>query len=241
MKKEMSKRLKEQGFTLVELLLAMGISTIVMSSIYYTYYSQQKSYTTQDQVVAMQQNLRAAMFYIAREIRMAGCDPRRTAGAGIRIANVAELQFTKDENGDGDFTNPSPPPANDRNEQIRYSLRNDADGDGIADGSPCHLGRETWGGGLNTIAENIDALNFVYLNANGTPLDDDGNGNVIASIPNIRSIQVTLVARTGRAAPGYTDTASYMNQQGAEILAAQNDNFRRRRLTTNIKCRNLGL
>lgn len=206
-----------RGFTLTELLVALAISGVVMAGIYSSFYSQQKSYVAQEQVVSMQQNLRAAMYYMQREIRMAGCDPTGNAGAAIMIANVAELQFTIDENGDGDFTNPSPPPTNDSNEQIRYALTNDANRDGIADGSPCNLGRETWGGGLQTVAENIDALNFVYLGEAGV-LDDDGNGNVVASIPDIRSIQITIVARTGREDP-----------------------LRHKRLTTEVKCRNLGL
>ena len=222
----------KKGFTITELLVALAISGVVMSGIYSAYYSQQKSYVTQEQVVAMQQNLRAAMYYMEREIRMAGCDPTGNAGAAIMIANVAELQFTIDENGDGDFTNPSPPPANDSNEQIRYALTNDANGDGIADGSPCHLGRETWGGGLQTVAENIDALNFIYL---------DGDRNLTATLANIRSVQITLLARTGREDPGYTNNTSYQNQQGTTIYTALNDNFRRKLLTAGVKCRNLGL
>jgi len=244
MTKQILKRLNKQGFTLVELLVALAISGVVMAGIYSVYYSQQKSYITQDQVAAMQQNLRVAIYFMEREIRMAGYDPTTTrdAGAGITIANVAELQFTKDENEDGDFTNPSPPPANDTNEQIRYALTDDANEDGIADGSPCHLGRETWAGGLQPVAENIDALNFVYLDGASPPnvLDDDGNGNVVAHIPDIRSIQITIVARTGRGDPGYTNNISYQNQWGT-IYTAPGDDLRRKRLTTEVKCRNLGL
>jgi len=229
MKGKRLEKFKEQGFTLIELLVVVALVGIVMAGIYSTYASQQKSYITQDQVAAMQQNLRAAMYYIGREIRMAGYDPTGSAGAAIMIANVAELQFTIDENGDGDFTNPSPPPANDSNEQLRYALTNDADRDGIADGSPCNLGRETWGSGLQTLSENIDALNFVYLDANGT---------ITATLSDIRSVQVTIVARTSRGDPGYTNTTVYQNQQGP-IYTAPGDNFRRRLLTTFIRCRNL--
>jgi type IV pilus assembly protein PilW len=234
MKKQILTGLSKQGFTLVELLVAMGISGVVMAGIYTIYNSQQKSYVAQEQIVAMQQNLRTAMYVMEREIRMAGYDPTRATAAGITIANVAELQLTKDENGDGDFTNPSPPPANDTNEQVRYALTDDANEDGIADGSPCHLGRETWAGGLQMIAENIDALNFVYL---------DEDGNPTATLSDIRSIQITIVARAGRVDQGYTDTNAYYNQWDLvnPILAAQNDGFRRKRLTTEVKCRNLGL
>ena len=231
--------ISNHGFTLIELLVAMAISGIVMAGVYSVFYTQQKSSRAQEQVSAMQQNLRAGMYFMMREISMAGYDPPDPtiqppvgdAGAGINIANVAELEFTADHNDDGDCDNI--PPGNDPNEKIRYALTNDADGDGIADGSPCNLGREIWGGGLQPVAENIDALNFVYFDASGvTPP---------ATLADIRSIQITLVARTGRGDPGYTNNTAYRNKQGAVICTAPGDNFRRKSLTCEIRCRNLGL
>jgi hypothetical protein len=38
----------------------------------------------------------------------------------------------------------------------------------------------------------------------------------------------------------YTNDQAYENIQGDEILAAQNDSFRRLGLTTTVFCRNLG-
>ena len=140
--------------------------------------------------------------------------------------------FAIDKNEDGDFINPAPPPVNDSNEQIRYALTNDVNKDGIADGSPCNLGRETWGGGLQTVAENIDALDFVYL---------DADGNTTTTLTDIRSVEITIVARTGRALRAVKDNNLYYNQQGTQILGAQNDNFSRKSTTTFIKCRNLGI
>lgn len=220
----------EKGFTLTELLVAMAIGLIVMASIGYVYQTQQKSYFAQEQIAEMQQNLRAAMFYMERDIKMAGYDPTGNSGASIMIANTAELQFRVDENGDGNFSNPSPPPTNDSNEQLRYALTNDANKDGIADGSPCHLGRENWSGGLQTIAENIDALDFVYI---------DEGGNTTTTLSEIRSVQITIVARTGEGAQGFINNTTYSNQQGTPIYTAPGDNNRRMSLTTIIKCRNL--
>ena len=83
------------GFTLVEFLVAMVISLIVMSSIYSVYRSQQKSYVAQEQITVMQQNLRAGMTMITRDIRTAGYDPTRSLGTGIISANSDQLQFTR--------------------------------------------------------------------------------------------------------------------------------------------------
>ncbi len=54
--------MSNQGFTLLELVVAMALVGIIMAGVYATYFSQQKSYLVQDQVAAMQQNLRAGMF-----------------------------------------------------------------------------------------------------------------------------------------------------------------------------------
>ncbi len=64
-----------RGFTLVELMLALVISSIIMMAIYATYNSQQKTFVVEDQVVAMQQNLRAGMINLQRETKMIGCNP----------------------------------------------------------------------------------------------------------------------------------------------------------------------
>jgi type IV pilus assembly protein PilW len=66
------KKTQHHGFTLLELLVAMVISLVVMGAIYGTFKSQQDSFVIQDQVTAMQQNLRAALYAMNRDIQMAG-------------------------------------------------------------------------------------------------------------------------------------------------------------------------
>lgn len=66
------KILCNQGFTLIELIIAMAISLVVMSAIFFTFKSQQDSYVVQTQVSATQQNIRAAMYMITRDLQMAG-------------------------------------------------------------------------------------------------------------------------------------------------------------------------
>ena len=66
------RNLTNKGFTIVELLIAMTISLVVMGAITYTFKSQQDSYIVQTQISSMQQNLRAAMYMLTRDIQMAG-------------------------------------------------------------------------------------------------------------------------------------------------------------------------
>ena len=64
--------MNRKGMTLIELLVALTISGILVAGVYRTFVSQQHTYTVQDQVVDMQQNVRLAINRMTRELRMAG-------------------------------------------------------------------------------------------------------------------------------------------------------------------------
>jgi hypothetical protein len=91
---------------------------------------------------------------------------------------------------------------------ITYSI-------GPFEGKSCLLRDDHLGGGLQPVAENIENLQFAYFDANGNPT---------ANPPDIRMIQVNIVAKTDRTDPE---------------LAKAGDGFRRRTLTSNIQLRNL--
>jgi prepilin-type N-terminal cleavage/methylation domain-containing protein len=61
-----------QGFTLIEILVALVITSILTMAIYSFFIGQHHAYTVQDQVIEMEQNARAAMDMIRRDLRMAG-------------------------------------------------------------------------------------------------------------------------------------------------------------------------
>jgi type IV pilus assembly protein PilW len=63
---------KDSGFTLIELLIAVALGLVIMAGLYQAFRTQQDSYIVQDQVAAMQQNLRGAMYLITRDLQMAG-------------------------------------------------------------------------------------------------------------------------------------------------------------------------
>jgi type IV pilus assembly protein PilW len=213
---------------LVELLVAMAAGAIILSGIYSIYQNHQRSYMTQDSVAAMQQNLRASLFTMEREIRLAGCDPTGRAGAGIKTAETHEIRVTMDitggesdgidNDGDGvvdesDETTFGDGDTNDPNEDVTYSL--------YQSGGIQKLGRKSTSTGHNKpVAEHIEALSFRYLDGNSPPneLDDDGEGNVTTSLSKIRSVRITILARTAKSSPGVS---------------------RQRSLSALVKCRNL--
>jgi type IV pilus assembly protein PilW len=213
----------QKGFSLVELMVTIAAASVLMAAISAFYHSQLKTHVTQNELVDMQQDARAAMYMMTREIRMAGFDPLNT-GAGIRLADAAQMAFDSDSDGTADGTIGA-------GERFYY---------GLSDGN---LIRGSWTdpsapipNNLSQVALNIEALDFVYL---------DSAGDTTTDLAAICSVQITLVARSGDQLRALMrkrkDSSNYTNQQGTVILPAQNDNFRRIRLTNEVKVRNLGL
>ena len=198
MSKLLSSHSCSRGFTLLELMIAIAIFGIASAAIYATYQHQQDSYLIQEQVADMQQNLRAGIYFLTRGIKMAGYDPTEKAGAAAHKANSvkkAEFKFAVDEDRDGKIIS---------KEIIRYALSKDANKDGRADTFPCNVGREDGSGGLQPLAENVEALEFFYHLADGTTATDPANP------ADVRSIDVSLLVRTQYPIKGHTDTIRYL-------------------------------
>lgn len=66
----MKRYVSNRGFSLVELLVVMVVMGLVTAAVYTTFLSTQRQAYTQDEVVEVQQNLRAALDYLVRDIRM---------------------------------------------------------------------------------------------------------------------------------------------------------------------------
>jgi type IV pilus assembly protein PilW len=164
-----------KGMSLIELLVAMAVGTIVLGVIYSAYQNQQKSYVTQQLVVDMLQNARAAMSLMKREIRMAGYDPAATdgidnenpddglidaadlpdesAGSGILIAGEDQIQFTADLSYSTATADDTLPDLLGPDENLTYTL----------------VGTELQRSG-QILAYDIEAIGFAYA------FDDDGDG-----------------------------------------------------------------
>lgn len=272
---------RQSGFSLIELMIAMAISGFVLAGIYGAYQDQLMTSMTQERIVDLNQNLRAAIVTIERDLRMGGANPTGAAPAGITTAEAGFLVVATDNGGtDNDLGNNSNALDDNADNDMdgivdEGSDGNDNDGDLLIDeadeaewfdGDVTDQGevirfdldsgnlRRRFNSAASTdptvnstrIARNIDALNFVYFDGadppNVLPTPVTGGAR-----DDIRSVQVTIVARDGVTlapmARNHTDNNIYTNQQGDVLLdmSAAPDGFRRRMVTTTIKCRNLGL
>ena len=226
----------DQGFTLTVLMVGLAISALVMTAIYATFKNQHETYILQDLMASAQQNLRAGMLFMEREIRMAGCDPFNTANASISRAHDDRITFTLDYRGTAGGSIPDGD-TDDANENIKYELK---DGNLVRkypNPSPPPADIE------DVIAENIGALDFVYLDGSSPPAVLNPGLTHVAEddLDKIRSVQITMVAVNDQGLPGYLYTRTHSNQQGDVIYGPTNSNINSRAMTVTINARNLGL
>lgn len=227
------------GFTLIEVMIALFISIFIFMALYSVYVSQNKAYISQQSVAEMQQNSRAAINVLGRDLRMAGFDPTGSGNFGFvdntaptwtggvtRATNATQVSFTADLDGNGAVDIGS----QDRNgdgsidmsdiETISYRLN----GTNLQRHSNTN-GAITW----QTIAENVQDLAFRYL---------DSGGNVTSDLEKIKTVNMSLLffsEETGEA----TLNQSFTNANA--VVINTNDRLRRRMVTSAFYCRNMGL
>ncbi len=170
---------RERGYTLVELLIAMALALIVLTSLSSAFVSQHKTFDAQEQAAEMVQGARAAMDMICAELRMAGYDPTGAGIVGVPYS-ATQLQILADID-DDDATGVGDGDTGDTHENIIYTY----------DGANKQIDRDTGSGG-QPFAENIEAFTFQYY---------DGDLNVTTNSADIRQIDISITSRTSKPDP----------------------------------------
>ena len=234
--------LSAQGFTLVEVMIAMVILGLVLTGVVKMFTSTGRFHTSQEMMVSLTQDMRAVRTLMAQEIREAGCNPKHLIRIGFQTSSddryntdADSIHFTRDiDNGDGDDNLEPDGYPNDRNEDISYYRTNDNctphTGGAIltaGNNTPGCLRRQTWKttptgtttSGGHPVMANVTKLRFKYYDTNDTELPPAGL-NTNAKLDKIRTVEVILTGQVAN--PGRT------------IEKIQTQQFR-------IKIRNMGI
>ena len=193
----------ERGFSLIELLIALAVTSILLVGIFNIFLSQHKAYTSQDQIVEMQENVRAAMDIMSRDIRMAGFDPTEAGGMGITNIDEAipALSFTADVNENGVIG------AAEADEDITYRY--------VANALEIQR-RSTTGEQFQTLVDNIQSLTFRYF---------DQNGNLLASpvsAADVWIVEISITVRTGNPDPYFSQNGGFRTRTLTSMVNLRN-------------------
>ena len=204
-KKEKSRffRAGDAGFSMIELLIAISIVGIILIALSAAFERSGRLYTTQNVSAALQDEVRAAVEIMAREIRMAGYDPFKTGDFEIKTATATHLRFLLDLNEDGLVNNTGFPDC--ERLSFRYSNANEA--------LQIICGESTGGqdvqtliGGANTDTR-VTAMDLEYM---------DNQNNSTNFIQDIRGVVITLTAeapagRRGMIEKSYSTWVEFRN------------------------------
>lgn len=175
-----------EGFTLVELMVSMGIGMVILAAVTTTFMSQTRIYNAQEQINEMQQNARGALDILSRELKMAGYKPNGGGFDGVTYSTT-QLRVQADLNSDGAISTSST-----ANEQITYAFDNANE----------QITRAVGSGSAQILAEHISAFTFNYL-------DSAGAATTVSA--NIRQLSITITAKTAKPDPNFTSNGGYRN------------------------------
>jgi type IV pilus assembly protein PilW len=156
------------GFTLAELVLAMGIMLIVVAAIISLFTSLNRMYTTQGVSADVQQVTRTGIDIMTRNIRMAGFNPLNINPVGIVQADSNSIRFEYDTNGSGTI-------ATNGDEDVAYLFNAE---------NKQLVQQKNGDGNRYPLVDNVFDLAFRYFDEN-----DDMVTNDLAAI---RSVEVSL-------------------------------------------------
>jgi len=185
------------GFTLTELMVAMGIGMVVLAAVTTTFMAQAKFYNAQEQINEMQQNARGALDVIMRELKMAGYKPNGGTFDGV-TCSVSQLMIQADLDGNGGIST-----SGSANEQISYAYYS----------TNKQITRKIGTGTVEVLADNITAFTFSYLNSSGATTTTSSS---------IRQVAVSITAITAKPDLNYSSNNGYRTYQITATITPPN-------------------
>jgi len=242
---------RDNGFTLIEMMIVLTIFLGITGVTYTLYQAQERAFFWQEQIVETNQDIRAFIYFIEKDMRIAGYNPTGQAisspnDAGIIIAEPTRVEFTADlgmrrdnplcSGNEGCDSMPDEeinerPCVNCVTERMRYLLRNGAIYKVFNKRTPS-TGEE------QLIIQNVDNLEFLYHLSDGTTATTFANSS---DRNKILSIDVSVLVRTRNTTRGYKGIPRFISASGANWTRPASDGHMRVLVVTNIKCRNMEL
>jgi prepilin-type N-terminal cleavage/methylation domain-containing protein len=176
------KSIRTRGFSLVELMIALAVASVVVAAIFSIHVGLARSYTTQNVAADIQQVVRAGIDYISEDLMMAGLDSAGSAGTGIEAATATNIRFTLDRNMNGIIDSTST-----NLEDITYTFNAGTN----------RLNHTTPSTGLEDLIDNVINATFIYLDADGNDLGDPVPAADLADIRTVL-ISITVQEPAGR-------------------------------------------
>jgi prepilin-type N-terminal cleavage/methylation domain-containing protein len=210
---------RKTGFTIIELLVTLSISSILIAAAYRTFAGQHKVYHVQNQVMEMQQGVRVAMDILARDIRMAGFN------STVALSNPITINPVGEGIRDGTDSIAVQYQYNGVERTITYFVDDDA--------AEPHLIRKVAEGGVDLsavpLSNNIRDLQVTF----GVDLDSDGivdqwQEAPVGSEDKIIASRISVQVRSGKPDPDY-------------IHPVTGDHYRTRQLQSMVRIRNFAL
>ena len=251
-------RSTQQGFTLVEIMIAITLSLFLISGLVKIYSSNKKSAFVQSELARMQENQRFAVDFLNREIRMAGYYDQSQPTAIYPVKKFYDGSNTK-------ISNPATSDgANNDSDTItiQYESATDCLGNKVDDTKA-----ENLDGNGNTIAINTYSVNneTLYCQGNSNPVaqpvaEDIANMQILygentdpivvgeiptanryvrqadADMSKVVSVRIALLFKTEGAVINQDNTRTYNLLDAPGITYT--DKYRREIVTTTIALRN---
>jgi prepilin-type N-terminal cleavage/methylation domain-containing protein len=204
----------DKGITLVELLVALTVSSIIGTSAIGLHISQQKIFAKEEALTNVRNSVRNALDITTRDVRMAGYNPTESVDflPGVCSAKEDEIHIVMDADTNGVLDNPEKRGfqfSGDTLYRIRFS-------------GPA-------GSARTPVAINIDYFEFQYFKYNGDMIACPVDSTELANIDRVR---VVVVGKTEREFSNHHEQGEYPDG------TPYDDRCYRCWLTRNIKLRN---
>jgi type IV pilus assembly protein PilW len=163
---------KQAGFSLIELLIVMVVSTLLLAGMATFFSSQARTTSMQVLTVDTVHRARTALASMTKEIRMAGYRSSGTAFTGISQATAGSIRILADLNQDGSISG--------GDEDVTYTFNGD---------------NKSISRNGSVLAEHIESLTLTYT------MNDGSTTQAPADLSGIRKVRLSLIVRSAAIDP----------------------------------------